>query len=108
MVIIENVPAAVQDHQGVVGASISLLKEVGDYIEFDTLYASDMDWPQTRKRYFIVASQQANPISIDAMSAVWRGKICFQFGGQSLISREARNAFHGPASDIERNERKLS
>jgi DNA (cytosine-5)-methyltransferase 1 len=70
MVVIENVPAVVHDHQGVVSTSISLLKEAGYNIQFGTLCASDMGWPQTRKRYFIVASKQVDPISMDVINAL--------------------------------------
>jgi len=68
MVVIENVPGVVHDHQGVVCSSISLLKEAGYKIQFGVLCASDMGWPQTRKRYFIVASKHSNPVSIDEIS----------------------------------------
>lgn len=70
MVVIENVPAVVHDHQGVVSTSISLLKEAGYNIQYGTLCASDMGWPQTRKRYFIVASRQVQPVSIEDISTV--------------------------------------
>jgi DNA (cytosine-5)-methyltransferase 1 len=68
IVIIENVPAVVHDHKGVVSSSISLLKEAGYYVEYGVHCASDMGWPQTRKRYFIVASRDVNPLSIESVA----------------------------------------
>lgn len=69
MVVIENVPAVIHDHQGVVSSTISILREAGYNIQYGTFCAADMGWPQTRRRYFIVASKQINPISIDVMNA---------------------------------------
>lgn len=71
MVVIENVPAVVHDHHNVVSSTISLLKEAGYYVEYGVLSASAMGWPQTRKRYFIVASRENHPVPLrDAQEAL--------------------------------------
>jgi DNA (cytosine-5)-methyltransferase 1 len=72
MVVIENVPAVVHDHHNVVSSSISLLKEAGYHVDCGVLCAATMGWAQMRKRFFIVASRDHQPVPLrdvqDALS----------------------------------------
>lgn len=80
MIVIENVPAVVHDHHNVVSSTISVLKEAGYCVEYGVLCAATMGWAQTRKRYFIVAAREHQPVplqdvqdalSVDRPFSVW-------------------------------------
>lgn len=60
MVVIENVPSVVHDALGVVEATKKLLSNAGYAVRGGTLSASQMGWPQTRSRYFLVARKIRN------------------------------------------------
>jgi DNA (cytosine-5)-methyltransferase 1 len=64
LVVIENVPGVVHDHHSVVSTTISLLKTSGYEVTHGVLDASAMGWPQTRKRFFLVASRLGRPIDL--------------------------------------------
>lgn len=66
-VIIENVPNVVADRNGVVQTSLALLKASGYSITSGVLAADKIGWPQTRKRFFIVASRDSAPIDLESM-----------------------------------------
>lgn len=69
MVLIENVPAVQQDRGGVVDDAVQLLRSEGYRVATGVLAADAMGWPQTRKRFFLVARRSAAPISLDGMRA---------------------------------------
>ncbi|KMO75869.1 putative BsuMI modification methylase subunit YdiO [Mycolicibacterium obuense] len=67
-VVIENVPNVVADRHGVVQTTISLLRGAGYNVTCGVLAADRFGWPQTRRRFFIVASKGANPLELDLLS----------------------------------------
>lgn len=67
-VIIENVPNVVNDKESVVASAIKLLTDNGFSVSDGVLYAHHFGWPQTRKRYFVVASRESAPLSLRAIS----------------------------------------
>lgn len=62
-VVIENVPNVVADKHGVVQTTITLLKNAGYHVESGVLAADKLGWPQTRRRFFLVASRDSQPAS---------------------------------------------
>lgn len=66
-IVIENVPNVVADRHGVVRTTIALLRESGYHITSGVLAADKMGWPQTRKRYFLVASRDTMPLDLGAL-----------------------------------------
>ncbi len=63
-IVIENVPAAIYD-QSDVTATVRALFETSGYGVVDGFISADkLSWPQTRRRYFIVACYQADPVSL--------------------------------------------
>jgi DNA (cytosine-5)-methyltransferase 1 len=60
-VVIENVPNVVADRHGVVSTTIGLLRDSGYGITAAILAADKLGWAQTRKRFFLVASRDAQP-----------------------------------------------
>jgi len=61
IVIIENVPEVTRDRSSVVQTAIALLEGDGYTIESGVIRAVDLGWPQTRRRYFLVATKGWRP-----------------------------------------------
>jgi len=64
-VVIENVPGVVRDRNGVVQTAATLLREGGYQVEMGVLRADKIGWPQTRSRFFMVASRWGAPRSME-------------------------------------------
>ena len=60
-VVIENVPGVVRDRNGVVPTAASLFRRAGYEVEMGVLAANELGWPQTRKRFFLIASRWGAP-----------------------------------------------
>ena len=60
-VVIENVPGVVRDRNGVVPTAAALLRREGYEVEMGVLAADELGWPQTRSRFFMVASKWGTP-----------------------------------------------
>lgn len=67
-VLIENVPGVVREKNNVVGTTIALLEAAGYNVESGVLAADQFGWPQTRKRFFLVADKISHPISFAELS----------------------------------------
>lgn len=67
MVLIENVPAVENDRSGVVEAARNLLEASGYRVESGVLAADAMGWPQTRRRFFLVAHRSRAPVPFSAI-----------------------------------------
>ena len=65
LVIIENVEGVKHDVSGVVQQTEGIFKANGYQVERGVLNAAKMGWPQTRKRYFLIARKAGNPVPID-------------------------------------------
>ena len=64
LVIIENVEGVIHDVSGVVQQTEGIFKANGYKVERGVLNAAKMGWPQTRKRYFLIARKKGAPIAI--------------------------------------------
>lgn len=64
-VVIENVPNVVRDSKSVVASTIALLRGAGYRTTQGVLAADRFGWPQTRKRYFVLAVRETDPLPID-------------------------------------------
>ena len=64
LVIIENVEGVVHDVSGVVQQTEGIFKANGYKVERGVLDAAKMGWPQTRKRYFLIARKTGHPLPI--------------------------------------------
>ena len=71
-VVIENVPEVMHDYSDVVDITVALLRSSGYEVVQGVLRADAMGWPQTRRRYFIVASREHSPIPLESISACLR------------------------------------
>ena len=72
MVLIENVPGVLRDVNGVVYAAIALLNSSGYEVDGHILAADKLGWPQTRKRYFLIASKKKKNLKLSEISVVGR------------------------------------
>lgn len=64
MVVIENVPAVIHDEDGVIDVTTALFNEAGYKVSVGVLRADYLGWPQTRERFFMVATLKGAPIGI--------------------------------------------
>lgn len=69
LVIIENVPRVVHDSQGVVQSAATLLMKSGYFVTSGVLSASQLGWPQTRSRHFLIASKLGQPLDFSYIGA---------------------------------------
>ena len=65
LVIIENVEGVKHDVSGVVQQTEGIFNANGYQVERGVLDAAKMGWPQTRKRYFLIARKAGNPVPIN-------------------------------------------
>lgn len=70
--VIENVPAVINDYGDVVEIAQALFESEGYTVETGVLSASDMGWPQTRKRHVMVARRDAAPMPIPEVASILR------------------------------------
>lgn len=63
-VVIENVPGVVHDHSSVVQTAERLFEAAGYQVTSGVLAAHEMGWPQTRRRFFMVACRDHSPIPL--------------------------------------------
>lgn len=70
MCIIENVPAVVNDRGRVVETAQQLFESEGYHVTTGVLSASEMGWPQTRRRHFLIARKDHPPASLSAVASV--------------------------------------
>ena len=70
IVLIENVPGVLRDVNGVVFSAISLLRKSGYHINGEILAADKLGWPQTRKRYFLIATKKPKALSLKEMAVI--------------------------------------
>ena len=68
MAIVENVPEVTSDRSAVVQTARRLFEAAGYSVEEGILSADAMGWPQTRRRHFLVARADAQPIPIRTVS----------------------------------------
>jgi DNA (cytosine-5)-methyltransferase 1 len=70
IVLIENVPGVLKDINGVVFSAISLLRKSGYHINGEILAADKLGWPQTRKRYFLIATKKPKALSLKEIAVI--------------------------------------
>lgn len=96
LVIIENVPNVVNDRMGVVSATRDLLKAAGYFVEYGVINISKLGWPQTRKRFFLMASHKPFPTPLsDFLDANARETLPLSWAIGDLLDRQ------GAASNAE-------
>lgn len=63
-IIIENVPGVVRSKENVVDTTASILEKAGYHVSTAVLAADRLGWPQTRRRFFLVADLIRKPIDL--------------------------------------------
>lgn len=66
--VIENVPAVVHDHGAVTRTARSLFREAGYAVDEAVIAADRLGWPQTRRRYFMVARRAGSPLALGRLA----------------------------------------
>ncbi len=71
-VIIENVPSVLHDRTSVVATTRQLLESAGYTVTEAVLAADAMGWPQSRRRFFMVARRESPPIPFEQVNRLLR------------------------------------
>ena len=71
-VVIENVPNVVNDSKGVVQTTAQLFESHGYRVSQGVISARSLGWPQTRKRFFMVARLETTPVDFAAVTQALR------------------------------------
>lgn len=67
-IIIENVPSVIHDRTCVVQTTRQLFESTGYEVTEGVLAADAMGWPQTRRRFFMVARRDGPPIPLEQVA----------------------------------------
>lgn len=70
--LIENVPGVRRDRNGIVETTRSALRSAGYKVAEGVIAADDLGWPQTRKRFFMLALRDTNPLDISELASAFR------------------------------------
>ena len=99
-IVIENVPGVVWAKDNVVGATAELLQSKGYQLEMGVLAADQFGWPQTRKRFFMVASLEQSPIPFaDIRGAFSRPPLPVTWAIEGVgVSGDDLDLFRAPAN----------
>ena len=107
-VIIENVQAVVHDRTEVVGTTVRLLEQAGYYVETGTISALDCGWPQTRKRFFVIARRGRSPIPLaEARAAAHAAQRDLAWAISDVGQREVSDDLHVSVDLSEENRRRI-
>jgi len=68
VIIIENVPEVIHDSSRVVQTTREVLRQAGYKVEDEVITASEMGWPQNRRRHFLIARKDGEPLSLEGVS----------------------------------------
>lgn len=91
-VVIENVPNVVNDQGAVIAKTVELFRSHGYFIEQGVISARSLGWPQTRKRYFVVARLDKPPIPFDlAVEAVRMPAQSISWAIEDLLSESSKD-----------------
>jgi DNA (cytosine-5)-methyltransferase 1 len=69
-VIIENVPAVQWDKNCVVDTARTLFEDAGYNVEVGVLQAASFGWPQSRSRFFMIASKEVDPLPLEKTAEI--------------------------------------
>ena len=108
-IVIENVEAVVHDQSGVVNTTIALLEKAGYLIETGSVSALSLGWPQTRKRYFLVATKDRSPLALQSvLDAVEAEQRTLEWAIGDLVGVPVDNALDVPVELSEENQRRIN
>lgn len=108
-IVIENVQAVVHDRSGVVNTTIALLEKAGYSIEVGTVSALSLGWPQTRKRYFLIATKNRSPLALKSvLDAVEAEQRTLEWAIGDLVGVPTGNGLDVAVELSEENQRRIN
>lgn len=108
IVVIENVDRVVHDKSGVVPTALGLLESCGYKVTTGNISATELGWPQTRKRFFLVAVKESTPICLrDTKHALKQPCAAVGWAIDDLLDAEPKNIFDQPADINEENMKRI-
>jgi DNA (cytosine-5)-methyltransferase 1 len=88
-VVIENVPNVVNDSKRVVQTTTDLFVSHGYHVQSGVISATDLGWPQTRRRFFMIARRDQMPIDLgDVVDALKFKQQSISWIIRDLLKRE--------------------
>ena len=109
-VVIENVPNVVRDSKSVVASTIGLLRNAGYRTTQGVLAADRFGWPQTRKRYFVLAVKETDPVPVDeVLKPAWTRDVSGVgwLLGLAAEASQASDPLTLPTAHSEANQRRI-
>lgn len=98
VLVIENVSRILNDKSGVVPTALALLERNGYRITSGHISATELGWPQTRRRFFLVAIKETSPVSLlDTVRALKQPPASVGWAIDDLLNIQAENLFDTPA-----------
>lgn len=108
VVVIENVEAVIHDRSRVVETTKALLKAAGYRVEVGVISASAMGWPQTRRRYFMVARRSAAPLPIaEVMATLAADSRSVMWAIEDLMTQMPNDRLHPTVDLSDENRRRI-
>lgn len=109
IVVIENVTAVVHDSSQVVATTRALLRNAGYHVTEGVFSAPDMGWPQSRKRYFLIARRSAAPLEIADVNEALRDEHTrgALWAIEDLIDRPLDDRLHISTTMSDENQRRI-
>lgn len=108
IVVIENVSRVVNDKSGVVPTALALLERSGYKITAGQISATDLGWPQTRKRYFMVATKDADTVPLaDTVRALRQPVASVGWAIDDLLEVAPKNIFDETADINDENMKRI-
>ena len=107
-VVIENVQAVIHDRSEVIGTTIALLQEAGYQVETGVVSAVNSGWPQTRKRFFLIARRPGAPLDLTEVGkAVRREPRSLGWAIGDLENLSTTDALHQSVDLSDENRRRI-
>ncbi len=111
LVVIENVPGVVRSRGNVVETAEGLLKSAGYSTTSAILAADKLGWPQTRKRFFLVAVRESELLPLEQFAArqfTAPRPLSWAVGDLLRRSTDGRDPLHSTAILSEENQARIA
>ena len=106
-VLIENVPGVVHDRRGVVRQARDGLEALGYFVDGATVRAERVGVPQTRRRFFMLASRRVRP-SVDRAAELSRRAVRPVIWAIDDLGGESDSTFGSSARHSSENRRRIA
>jgi DNA (cytosine-5)-methyltransferase 1 len=109
-IIVENVPGVLRSHRNVVKTATALFRASGYQVSQGVLAADQLGWPQTRRRFFLVAVRQGvDSHTLDEMRVeLRRAPMPLSWAIEDLLDREGSDPLDRVAALSDENAERIA